>query len=424
MSHFTRSLRTSDKSEAIRRSRLMLADFENMLRELEGRALPPALPAASPITVPSVSAAALPTIPGLFRLFLADPAKARSRRTDMLYESLLKIVRSLWGDEAPIQSIDRPACRELLEVLRWLPANHTKRFPNMTSAEAAEMMRSSGCGAILNAATVNAYMTQLRAVLNFAMTEGWISRNPAKGLRVIDPVRRRDKRVPFSDDQLTRIFSAPVFTGCVDDEAHYAIAGNNHPRRGRFWVPVIALYSGMRLNEICQLDVADIRRVEGVDCIFVNALQPSEGNAKRLKTISSERFVPIHPALKEIGFMEFVAQGRAAGGARLFPELPLSATGYYSDPFSKWFSRMVRKIGADRPRTCFHSYRHGYKDCLREARVDHEIALALGGWASTGASEESETAAAYGRGYRMTTLYEAIKKVEYPNLDLSHLKPT
>lgn len=35
--------------------------------------------------------------------------------------------------------------------------------------------------------------------------------------------------------------------------------------RQAFWVPLIALFSGMRMNEICQLHVADIHRLDGVD---------------------------------------------------------------------------------------------------------------------------------------------------------------
>lgn len=156
-----------------------------------------------------------------------------------------------------------------------------------------------------------------------------------------------------------------------------------------------------------------------MDCISISAGPATADNDKRLKTASSERLVPIHSALREMGFITFVEARRAAGGRKLFAELQASSTGYFSDPFSKWFRRFLAKAGAARPKNCFHSFRHCYRDALREARIDHEIAL--GGWASGSGKDGSETAAAYGRGYRVETLKAAIEKVAYPGLDLGRL---
>jgi hypothetical protein len=52
--------------------------------------------------------------------------------------------------------------------------------------------------------------------------------------------------------------------------------------------------------------------------------------------------------------------------------------------------------------------------------VERDIALALGGWSTPGAS--ASVSDAYGSGYALPTLFEAISGVHYPNLDLSHLK--
>jgi len=355
----------------------------------------------------------------LFRLFLADPGKERSRKTEMHYENLREIVFELWGKDTPISGIDREACRDLLEVLRWLPSNQAKRFPKLGAMAAARLAKEKGLRSTLSAATVNGYMTKLRASFNFAVNEGWMDRNPARGLRVVDPVRRRDKRLPFSSEQLRLIFNAPLYVGCVDDWFGYATPGVERPRRGRFWVPLLALFAGLRLNEACQLDVADVQAVEGIDCIVVTAGATGPQNDKRLKTASSERVVPIHPELKLIGFMGFVAERRKSGDRKLFSELQVSSTGYYSDPFSKWFRRFIVKAGAARPKTCFHSLRHCYRDALREAGISHELALALGGWASG-----DEASAAYGRGHSVATLSAALERVTYPGLDLSHLRQT
>ncbi len=261
-------------------------------------------------------------------------------------------------------------------------------------------------------------MAKLRALMTFAVNEGWIARNPATGLTVVDPVRDKDKRLPFSSEQLRLIFNAPIYRGCVDDEWHYAMPGPNRPRRARYWIPLIALHSGMRLNEICQLDVADVQNIDSVLCFLVRP-DPVTGGRKRLKTKTSERIVPVHPALLSFGFAAYIESRRHQQSQKLFPELRASATGYFSDAFSKWFRRFLAASGAEAPRTCFHSFRHCFRDALRRARVEHEVGLALGGWAN--ATSKDGVSAAYGAGFSSTRLYEAISEVAYPDIDLAHL---
>ncbi|WP_169312163.1 site-specific integrase, partial [Brevundimonas diminuta] len=423
--HVVRSLGTGYRADAIRKARIVAAAFETEWREVETHGV--SAPVVSRLVsraVPSLPPSAAPTdktLRQVFELFRSDPAKQRARKTDLHYLYLLELTVGLWGEQTTIRSLDREACRDLLDTLRWLPTNAEKRFPKLSPIAAAKMAKEKGLSGTLSPATVNGYMTKFRTVMNFAENEGWIERNPAKGLQVIDRVRRRDKRLPFATEQLRLIFDAPIYRGCVDDRAGYSTPGHARPRRGRFWVPLIALFSGMRMNEICQLHVADIHRLDGVDCFFVTEGPSDTDNGKRLKTAASERFIPVHPTLIEIGFMTFVEQRRAAGAVRLFSELQKSTTGYYSDPFSKWFRRFLERAGATREKTCFHSFRHCYRDALRESRIEHEIALALGGWSSGNGNEGGETAAAYGRGYRAQTLCEAMGRIAYPDLDLSHL---
>jgi integrase len=288
----------------------------------------------------------------------------------------------------------------------------------LTPVEIAAKAKAEGRDDLINAANVNTYVNKLGGVLNWAVKEELLDRNPALGLRVADPTLRRDKRLPFTADQLRAIFTAPLYTGCRDDEHGYAVPGSNRPRNARFWVPLVSMFGGLRLNEACQLDVADVRRIEDIDCLVVTERSDESTNDKRLKTNSSERIVPVHSSLIDLGFMQFVEQRRRAGEIKLFAEVGMGSTGYRSTTFSQWFRRFIDKAGADSPKTCFHSFRHGFRDALREARIDRDITLALGGWTSVGAASVSD---AYGSGYRIATLKEAIDRVRYRGLDLSHL---
>ena len=179
----------------------------------------------------------------------------------------------------------------------------------------------------------------------------------------------------------------------------------------------------MRLNEACQLDVADIRFVEGVTCFAITEQSEIDSTDKRLKTASSQRVVPAHPELLKLDFEGFVALRRRQGETKLFPEIGLGATGYRSTTFTAWFARFAAKAGASSDKTCFHSFRHCFRDAMREARIERDIALALGGWSSQGGSGASQSVSdAYGSGYRSPTLFDAISRVRYPELDLTHLQ--
>ncbi|RYD60636.1 MAG: site-specific integrase [Verrucomicrobiaceae bacterium] len=183
-------------------------------------------------------------------------------------------------------------------------------------------------------------------------------------------------------------------------------------------MPLVALWSGLRQGEICQMLTDDVREIEGVCCFVVSA---AEGEGKRLKTAASERLVPVHAELQKIGFTSYVDARRAAGDLRLFPDLMKDSLGLHSGKFSKWFSRFLISCGAASDRSCFHGFRHSFRDALREAKIDRDIALTLGGWATTSANGAGVVADAYGRGYRPRLLNEALSQISYPGLDLTHL---
>ena len=83
-------------------------------------------------------------------------------------------------------------------------------------------------------------------MINYAENEGLIPKSPARGLQVPTTTRKKDRRNPFAGDQLGRIFgpASPLY------RPETALGD----RGGRFWVPLLSLWSGMRLNECCQLN--------------------------------------------------------------------------------------------------------------------------------------------------------------------------
>ena len=72
-------------------------------------------------------------------------------------------------------------------------------------------------------------------------------------------------------------------------------------------------------------------------------------------------------------------------------------------------------LGIDERGVSFHSFRHSFRDGLREAGVPSDATKALGGWARSGAVEER-----YGQGTRPATLARWLAQVKYPGLVLPY----
>lgn len=126
---------------------------------------------------------------------------------------------------------------------------------------------------------------------------------PTVRLRTLSKKALEEKRAkqkqdkPYSTEELKLIF-AP---------RHLTTATKPH----QFWLPLIALFTGARLNEICQLHLEDITQVEGVWSFDIN-----NRGVKRLKTSSAVRLVPISQTLIDIGLLEYVEDVKALGGAQ------------------------------------------------------------------------------------------------------------
>ena len=249
---------------------------------------------------------------------------------------------------------------------------------------------------------------------------------------VVNPVadqairRRKNKREgkkvhPWAIEELNRMFAAPLYVGC-ESERHWKQPGQFILRRSaKFWVPLVSLFSGMRLGEIIQLQVADIKEKDGILFFDVTPiavdLADEEGvdadEEKSLKTSSSQRAIPIHKMLLDLGFEEFLEFRRASGSTRLFPEYEKAKDdGSWSKQFSKYFKRFRESVGVKRRGVRFHSLRHNVEDALRNAHVMKEVRDAIQGHGENGVSAE------YGSGYYLGTLNEAVQKIAYPELQL------
>ncbi len=102
----------------------------------------------------------------------------------------------------------------------------------------------------------------------------------------------------------------------------------------RYWIPLIGLFTGVRLGEICQLHISDIKKSSGVWFFDIN----SDSEDKKLKNLSSKRQIPIHPVLIDLGFLDLIKSLEEKKQIRVFSELVGGRDGY-TKYISRWLNQ-------------------------------------------------------------------------------------
>jgi len=352
----------------------------------------------------------------------------RAPATIMAFALPCRLLREFFGSDTPLSSLTREAMEGFCRELKRYPINSAQRYPRKAVRDAVAAADAAGDGRRLNGRTIANYFERISSLFAFAVEKKMMADNPAKDRFIRDTFGKRPDKKPKAQftvpDELNRLFRAPLYTGCVDDETGYLKPGPNHPRRARFWVPLLALFHGLRLNEACQLLTADVKERDGIQCLSIEESEDENGQTqKRLKNRQSCREVPLHPEMTRLGFLDYVKKRLAdSASPRLFPELSQGPKGGFSECFSKWFGRFVSNVLGSECEATFHSFRHMFRDAARVARLPIDVVERLAGW--QGKSNASSMAAHYGGGPAyLRTLAEELAKIEYPGLNLSHLYP-
>ncbi|MBA4144068.1 MAG: tyrosine-type recombinase/integrase [Nitrosospira sp.] len=232
-------------------------------------------------------------------------------------------------------------------------------------------------------ATVTKQLGALSSLLQYSVGNDLITTNVASGVRVARNKVEKKTRLPYEIDDLNRIFSCPIYTI------------GERPQGGggeaAYWLPLLALYTGARLEELGQLRRKDIKESDGLWYISIT----DEAEGASLKTHSSRRALPIHPELSRLGFVDYAHTQRE----KLFPGLKVDSHKSLTGNFSKWWGRYARKVIAiEDERKVFHSFRHAFKDACRNSGIHQEIHDAFTGHAG------SNVGSTYGSGASLTRL--------------------
>lgn len=253
------------------------------------------------------------------------------------------------------------------------------------AAGAARIAKGDKEGLGLAPPTVNKHLTWMSAAIDEAITLGY---SPVelrfKGLRhkgkSLNTKKANAKRPRWAKDDFAKLLTGSVFSGCAGLFRRFE-PGPHVYHDGAYFGLLLLINTAGRSSEGNGIAVADVMLDADIPYIIVR-----ENEIRGLKTIVSERRLPILPRLLELGFADYVRHLQAIGQTAIFPEyvhptMPPSKC-FYKTFFAKQrelhfpdgSSAKTEKKDAD-----VVSIRKFVADMLVENRVDAELRVYIAG---------------------------------------------
>ena len=324
-----------------------------------------------------------------------NDSKADEKTIGATEAKLNRLIQVL-GDVS-VNSIMRKDAEKFRNTLLKLPSNMNKlkEYQGLSLTEIIALSPSN----TLSVSTVKSYIEVVSTFYKWCKHNQYSGHNPFESLRVKKPSnakKENEERDPWEPEQLVKIFNTSVYT------QH----GFKHPYY--YWLPLIGLYTGARMNEICQLYCADIERIDNNLFFRFNEDRPDQ----KLKNPNSRRLVPIHSKLIDLGFESYLDDIKRAENERLFPTLTHSRDGY-SKNASNWFSRYRKtyELQLEGKKQDFHSFRHNVSDFYKQHDIPDTQAAAI-----LGHADQTITYGRYGKDLKADKLVSLIEKLNFDGI--------
>ncbi|MFZ2267566.1 MAG: DUF6538 domain-containing protein [Azonexus sp.] len=344
------------------------AENEALRRVLAGFSAPPIvahspMPASAPaapacVPVASAPAAPVPTFKTIVDGFLGKYPQDKRPAMFKKHKAVLLMLLDVVGDKR-INELRQADINNFFELLGRLPPRWADqcRKRKLTVQELAELEFDETLGP---KSFDDTYIASVRPFLKAAKKD-WQDQGFPLGLTTDgieylgDREEDENKQRAFKRDELARLFEGKEMRELAQDE------GQHH----RFWILHLGLFTGARVNEICQINPhTDILQDEesGVWHLWITKETEADPRIRKSVKTGDSRKVPIHHKLIELGFLAYVERLKAAGHKLLFPEwLPINRRA--SGEAEKWVRQFFRdtKLRDETPKAKIlgmHAFRH------------------------------------------------------------------
>lgn len=289
-------------------------------------------------------------------------------------------------------------------------------------ADARNMERISG-------KTIETYAATVKSFLRWADKNDYAPSSLHLVLEDYTNISTEDKRdKAFNEWEIKRMFESDELTNGEWFHMPY-----------RHWIPFILLYTGCRLGEVAQLQTNQVRWVrEHRTWVFDFT---DEGIRQTLKTKNSQRTVPVHNDLVQLGFVNYVKERKSSGAIQLFDGMKPTGMDTWGRPFSRWFNGYTSSSGYYTPGFLDRlglatnetrvrntkSFRHMIANMSKQnstvdskPRWDYEIWCEITGHSS--GSRKTVRNEVYEQDFNLKSKVQEMNKLQFKNLDMSRIK--
>ena len=336
-------------------------------------------------TVNSVDSEPLILLSEGFRLYTQEQSIENwGERTASQNKATFGLLVEIIGD-IPVTQVSKVVVREFKQVLLSYPSNRNKGSrKEKTLKELAE----EGCPTI-SLETVRNIIGRVSSFFNWLSRQGFRDNNPFVGAAPRRAHSARSERSSFNQKELQMIFGTSLFTD------------KQYTHEWQYWLPLLGLFTGARLEELCQLKIGDIKREDDVYYLDIHG----DGDPQnRVKTACSIRQIPVHQTLIDKGFLRL--DHKCAQSPQVFDLRRVNTNlGYLP---SKWFGRYKTSLGLSKGTKVFHSFRHTLRDKLTLTGAPTEHIREILGHEQIG-----ETFGRYGSSIPVSILAKSLAEVDF-----------
>lgn len=295
------------------------------------------------------------------------------------------------------------------KFVEWLETRKKKKHipvHSVTRADVADFIDDLLDEGITAKTIQQKYLAAISGLFELAQTTGVIPEGQqlvSRGHKIFFKADAKKSAVAngykaFTEDELKRIFQPTLLSQAE--------------RPADFWLPMLGLFTGGRISELAQMDIADVQQHNGVWAFSIN----DEGN-KSLKTLAAIRLIPIHPVLIQCGILDYVNDAKAHG-TKLFSYLTPNRFGSYGDTPSERWGNHLDGLNIKDPQKVFHSFRRTSNNRLKQNGVSEESRCQF-----VGHEHDTVNSAIYSDPHNLQFLLDNVaSKLDYPALDFTPLK--
>jgi integrase len=286
------------------------------------------------------------------------------KETEQTYEDVIELI----GDK-PISEYSNIDGRDYRTSIISLPRNRKKikqyrdfNLHELLKMDVPEEDRMTG-------ETQTKLISRMTSLWNFLIDEypEYVTQNVFKKKSVtITSKKAKDKRESFTDEDIQTIFHHKNFLPSI-----FETNANQIIKYPYYWIPILACLMGARLEEICQMRVTDVKKVNGIWVYRIREEGDYGSEVTKVKNPYSERDIPLHPELIDtLNFLQYVNHIKKLKQERVFWELPKRGD-VYSKNVGRFFNqKYLVKIGLKKKGKSFHSFRHSVETNLTNVNVN------------------------------------------------------